>query len=84
MRCGEEERLIFLVNFAPVTRYDYKIGVPFKCEYEEIFSSDAVHFAGTGVKNGKREAYPFKLHGFNQQICLTVPPMSMICLKAKC
>lgn len=84
MRCGSEEKLIFLVNFAPVTRYDYKIGVPFKCEYEEIFSSDAVHFAGTGVKNGKRETYPFKLHGFNQQICLTVPPMSMICLKAKC
>lgn len=84
MRNGNGERLIFLINFAPVTRYDYKIGVPCECEYEEIFSSDATDFGGTGVSNGIKETYPFKMHGFEQHISLTVPPLSIICLKAKC
>jgi len=83
MRNGTEERLIFLVNFAPVTRYDYRIGVPSECEYEEIFNSDNAYFGGTGISNGIMESYPFPMHGYDQQISLTVPPLSIICLKAK-
>lgn len=83
-RNGNDEKLIFLANFAPVTRYDYKIGVPYECEYEEIFTSDAIYFGGTGISNGVMETYPFPMHGFNQQISLTVPPLSIICIKIKC
>jgi 1,4-alpha-glucan branching enzyme len=83
IRQCDEESLIFLFNFAPVTRYDYRIGVPENCEYTEIFSSDETRFGGTGITNGSPDVYPFYQHGMPQQIALTVPPISMICLQQK-
>lgn len=84
MRKAQEEQLIFIFNFAPVTRYDYRIGVPYDGEYDEIFTSDSLCFNGTGISNDHIEAYPFAMHGFNRQISLTISPLSMICLKRKC
>ena len=77
------ETLVFVLNFAPVTRYDYRIGVPFNCTYREIFSSDESRFGGRGIQNGSPDVFPFAQHGFPQQISLTLPPLSMICLKAE-
>lgn len=82
MRICNAENLIFLFNFAPVTRFDYRIGVPENCSYTEIFSSDEGRFGGSGIQNGTPDVYPFYQHGFPQQISLTVPPLSMICLKS--
>ena len=45
--------LICVVNFAPVYHPSYRIGVPYPGTYEEIFTSDAPEFGGSGVKNGK-------------------------------
>lgn len=81
IRKGNREELIFIFNFAPVIRYDYRIGVPYECRYEEIFTSDSERFCGNGIKNGVLETYPFPMHGFTQQISLTLPPLSVICLK---
>jgi 1,4-alpha-glucan branching enzyme len=83
MRICKTENLIFVFNFAPVTRYDYRIGVPENCLYTEIFSSDEIQYGGSGIQNGMLDVYPFYQHGFPQQISLTVPPLSMICLKSK-
>ena len=45
--------LICVVNFAPVYHESYRIGVPYAGTYEEIFTSDAVPYGGSGIKNGK-------------------------------
>ena len=82
MRECDEESLLFVLNFAPVTRYDYRIGVPYNCNYIEIFSSDDSRFGGGGISNGTPDVFPFPQHGFEQQIALTLPPLSVICLKA--
>ncbi len=48
-RAGEE--LLVVCNFTPVLRENYKIGVPFKGTYQEIFNSDDTRFGGTGAVN---------------------------------
>ena len=41
--------VIAVCNFVPVTREDYKIGVPFEGKYELLFSTDAAEFGGRGL-----------------------------------
>ena len=45
--------LVFVVNFAPVEHESYRIGVPYKGSYTEVFNSNLVEFGGTGLANGK-------------------------------
>jgi len=74
--------LIFAVNFTPVPRYNYVLGVPEDCFYEEIFNSDAAIYGGSGVGNmggvraRKKPAYwkPYSIE-------VTLPPLAGIILK---
>ena len=75
------ERIIILVNFAPVKRDNYRIGVPAAGVYEEIFNSDAVEFGGWGNLNGNLQTEEIHMHGFKQSLNLTVPPLSTICFR---
>ena len=75
------ECIIALINFAPVTRYDYRIGVPEKGEYEEIFNSDLQEYGGWGNRNGNTSTQDISIHGFPQSISLTAPPLSTVCLR---
>lgn len=79
-RNGKE--IIAVCNFQPVLREDYRIGVPIDGTYSEVFNSEAEKFGGCGVTNGtsiKAEAEP--MHGYDQSVVLTLPPMSVIYLK---
>lgn len=81
-RQGNE--LICLCNFAPMLREDYRIGVPVAGKYEEVFNTDAEKFGGTGAGNPDlvpTEEIP--LHGYQQSVSLTIPPMAAIFLKYK-
>ena len=75
--------LIFVVNFAPVLRNDYQVGVPCKCAYTEIFNSDDEKYGGSGVKNsGRLETRDGAMNGEDQFLSLTLPPLGAIVLKA--
>ena len=54
----------------------YKIGVPNKGVYEEIFSSDYEKYGGSGIVNGKVKAIAGKMHGKNQYLELEIPAFS--------
>ena len=43
--------IVVLCNFAPVTRENYRIGVPDATSYDEIFNTDDIRFGGSGVVN---------------------------------
>lgn len=76
--------IIIVCNFVPVQRDNYCIGVPYGGVYTEIFNTDAVEFGGSGITNGnaiKSVATP--MHGFDQSISLTLPPMSVMYFKVK-
>ena len=45
------DKLVVVANFTPVTRPDYKIGVPHMGKYKEIFNSNASKYGGDGVVN---------------------------------
>lgn len=76
-----KEELITVVNFSPVERHDYSIGAD-KGIYTEIFNSNAEKYGGTGTGNFEKiVSQAGKLHGYDSQISLTVPPLSVIFLK---
>lgn len=73
---------LVIVNFTPVMRENYRIGVPKAAGYREIFNSDDISFGGDGmigVKTVKTETVPY--HGFEQSIALQLPPLSAIFYK---
>ena len=44
------KNLLFVCNFTPVPREDYRVGVPKKKQYKLIFNSDEEKYGGTGEK----------------------------------
>ena len=79
----EKNELIIVCNFVPVEREDYRIGVPYDGVYEEVFSSDAQDFGGSGITNGRQiESDPEQpMHGLGQSISLHLPPLSVLYLQ---
>jgi len=75
------ERMIVLLNFAPVTRHDYRIGVPKAGRYREIFNSDLPEYGGWNHRNQVLSTEEIHMHGFSQSLSLTVPPLAVVCLK---
>ena len=76
--------LIILCNFTPEIRRSYRIGVPSKGIYVEVFSSDDKGYGGSGLRNaGDMETQEVPWHGREQSITLTLPPLSTIYLKVK-
>ncbi len=76
------KELIAVCNFTNVERQEYRIGVPKKGYYKVVFNSDDVAFGGAGRGNCERvRAEAVNMHGFEQSISLTLPPLSTIYLK---
>ena len=76
--------LIAVCNFTPEVRHGYRIGVPEKGSYVEVFNSDDEAFGGSGVKNeGEIPTEDIKWHDRDQSIVLTIPPMATIYLRHK-
>ena len=75
--------VVCLVNFSPVTREDYRIGVPRARSYTEVFSSDEQRFGGAGISNGNVACEKIQSHGSDYSISLTVPGNSALFLKPK-
>ncbi|MDY3920303.1 MAG: 1,4-alpha-glucan branching protein GlgB [Candidatus Limivivens sp.] len=42
--------LLFVINFTPVARPDYRVGVPKKKAYQLVLNSDDVQFGGSGAE----------------------------------
>ncbi len=45
-----KNNLLFICNFTPMEREDYRVGVPLKKQYKLIFNSDEKKYGGEGVK----------------------------------
>ena len=77
-----DEFVVAVVNFTPVTRNRYRIGVPAGGEYVEVLNSDADVYGGSNAGNqGKVVAERDPLHGHAFSLSLTVPPLGFVLLK---
>ena len=73
-KAKDGRELVAVCNFVPVQRENYRIGVPFRGDWAEVFSSDNASFGGSGTTNGshlKTEDIP--MHGCEQSLALTLP-----------
>jgi 1,4-alpha-glucan branching enzyme len=73
--------VVCVTNFTPVVRYDYRIGVPDLCGFEEVLNTDAANYAGSGMRNDTLHADEHGHHGRPYSLCLTVPPLATVLLK---
>lgn len=78
-RIDNDGNMILAVsNFSSVNQENYKIGVPQRGIYEEVFSSDCEEYGGQGIKNGRIRTKPGKLHGRDQYLSLKIPAFSTL------
>ncbi len=76
------DEIVSVCNFQPIRRDEYCIGVPKYGLYDEVFNSDEERFGGSGVVNGDNiKTEVMKIHGFDQGLSLTLPPLSVIYLR---
>lgn len=75
--------ILIAVNYTPIPRYDYWVGVPCGGRWEERLNSDAPEYGGSGVGNlGGVEAEDVEWHGRPHKLRITLPPLSVTFLKA--
>jgi 1,4-alpha-glucan branching enzyme len=79
---AKEDVLIVVCNLTPEVRHHYRVGVPYRGQWKEVFNSDHTKYAGSGVLNeGSLSTSPVKYHGGDYSISLTLPPMAVSILK---
>ncbi len=84
LRFAQDRRdfLVFVCNFTPVPRLNYRVGVPRAGVYSELFNSDAAEFGGSNMRNGARfETLNQEWHGRPACVLLTLPPLGVLILK---
>lgn len=73
-KSGEE--IIVILNFTPVVREEYLVGVSQGGTYEEIFNSDDEKYGGSGVLNGSAiESTGIEWNCLPDSIRLRIPPL---------
>ncbi len=82
LRRDGDNVLIVVLNFTPVPRENYRIGVPYPGNYREILNSDSMYYGGSNMGNGAglaADAMPWM--GRPYSVSITVPPLAGIVLK---
>ena len=73
--------LVALVNFTPVPREGYPIGLPLPGRWREVLNTDAAVYGGTDCGNaGGVDAQPGDSHGFANRASVVLPPLGAIWL----
>ena len=74
--------LIVLLNFVPECSDAFRIGVPKKGVYKEIFNSDAPEYGGSGRLNpGWLVSEPVPWHGKDWSVVVKTPPIGGLVLR---
>jgi len=81
-RCDDEFYLV-VVNFTPVPRYGYRLGVPAPGVYREIFNSDSAYYGGSNLGNCGASLYAEEIGWMNRahSIAVTLPPLATVIFK---
>jgi 1,4-alpha-glucan branching enzyme len=82
VRRGAGEHVVVVVNYTPVPRTGYRIGVPADQRYREMFNSDSQFYGGSNMGNGMADLVPEQRPwmGRPYSVVITVPPLAAIIL----
>jgi len=74
--------VLVVLNYTPIPREGYRVGVPKGGEWRELLNSDAPVYGGSGVGNyGAVRAEESPSHGREFSLLLTLPPLGALFLK---
>ncbi|MBU0482244.1 MAG: 1,4-alpha-glucan branching protein GlgB [Proteobacteria bacterium] len=77
-----KDHLVCLLNFTPNVIHDYKVGVPEKLNYRELFTTDLPEFGGSGVDNKElKVAFDEPFGSAPYHIMVSLPPLGGIIFK---
>ena len=79
-RARDGQFVIVVLNFTPVPRHGYRVGVPYAGRYEEIFNSDSSYYGGSNVGNGAVDSQSGHL-GYAASLELSLPPLAGIIMR---
>jgi len=80
-RKSEFEEVIVILNFTPVPRPHYRVGVPAAGTYNVIFNSDSHFYDGSNTGNNVVSSQPAFWMNQPHSIDVTLPPLGGIILK---
>ena len=82
LRLSDGEAVIVALNFTPIPRHNYRLGVPQKGQYKEIFNSDSEYYGGSNIGNAGA-IISDELPWMNQphSINITLPPLAGVIFK---
>ena len=83
IRRGRDDAALVLavLNFTPVPRPGYRIGVPRAGHYRELLNSDSALYGGSNMGNaGGLDTLAAPCHGREHSLTLTLPPLSCVLL----
>ncbi len=75
--------LVVVLNFTPVPRTEYRLGVPIASPYRELINSDSSYYGGDNLGNGsglRATATPW--NGQPCSLTLTLPPLAGLILES--
>jgi 1,4-alpha-glucan branching enzyme len=82
LRRSEQDTLVVALNFTPIPRRNYRIGVPYPGVYREILNSDSEYYAGSNLGNGSGlYAEPTPWMGRPYSITIALPPLGGVVFK---
>jgi len=82
MRHSDDGSMLVILNFTPVVRKHYRIGVKDPGYYQEVFNSDSELYGGGNVGNdGGLDSKPVEWMGHKDSIEVTLPPLSAVVFK---
>jgi len=75
---------VVVINFTPVPRTGYRIGVPGDGIYREVLNSDSMYYSGSNLGNGgDLPAEPIPWMDQPNSLALTLPPLAAVILAPK-
>ena len=84
LRKSENDHTVVILNFTPVVRENYRIGVPLEGEYEIILNSDSNYYSGSNSgSDATLCSEPVEWMNRPASISLTLPPLAGLLLRKK-
>ncbi len=78
----QSDYLVFVSNFTPIVRQNYRLGIPESRLYTELLNSDSeIYYGSNAGNNGAVQAENIPHHGKPNSINITLPPLATLIFK---
>ena len=79
---GDGGVIACISNFSAIPHFDYRVGLPFAGDWEEVLNTDAEAYGGSGVGNfGQVTAEDVPWHARPASASISVPPLGAVWLR---